>query len=173
MVPAWTLFAALPFACLVAVTLTFIVTRALSRKAAPVPSPVQGPISAPAKNTLVDVDVLSIMSQRLAVLEGRLPALQQLLDGYGALSTRVAEMEARLPTLADAYDRFGSLVVNAEKRRRESDRHQKNKPLSVEEVAAQAGLATGLPGSPAAASGEPSSVRAGVVGGNGVKSRGQ
>jgi len=173
MLPAWTLFAALPVACLLAVTLTFLVMRRGSRVTVPVPSPETGPISVPAKNTLVDIDVLSMMSQRLAVLEGRLPALQQMLDGYGALSTRVAEMEARLPTLADAYDRFGTLVVNAEKRRRESDRHHKNKPLSVEEVAAQAGLATGLPGAPSAKVGEPSPARAGIVGGNGVKSRGQ
>jgi len=114
-----------------------------SRKASGGLAASAAPIQAPAPIPLVDPEVLTSLSQRLALLEGRLPALQQLLDGYGAMATRMAELEARLPSLVDAMDRYSNQLVNAEKRTANRERTEKNKKLTVDEAADQMGLAAG------------------------------
>lgn len=168
MVPVWYLYVGLASCCALAGIATYLMLRVLSRKAVEGLARKNAPIPAPLPNTLVEADVMRGFSERLSVLEGRLPALQQMLDGYAGLSVRISEMEARLPTVADAFERFGTLVQNAEKRRRSSESNEKNKQLTVEEVAAQAGLAA----SGAGPASQFNASRAGVLGsgGNGQRS---
>lgn len=99
----------------------------------------------------VDASVFRGLSERLGILEGRLPALIQTLDGYGAISSRLADMEARLPALIDAYDKFSSISLNTEKRRLEQERRAEKKreaaggdvpEISVKEAAEKMGMAT-------------------------------
>lgn len=172
MVPASWLYIGLPVGCLLAVFVTYIVYRAFSRRAVGGLARESVPIPVPHQNTLVELDVMRGFSERLSIIEGRIPALQQMLDGYSGLSVRLCELEARLPSLTEAYDRYGTLVMNAEKRRRSVDQKEKNKPLTVEEVAAQAGLAVNDGG--AKDSSQPATaVRAGVLGSGGNSQRGR
>lgn len=99
------------------------------------------PIPAAPPPTLVDPQVIRVLSERLSVLEGRVPAMQATNDGYAALAIRVAEMEARLPTISDAYDKYSQMVLNADKRAADRDKRGRSRALSVEEAAAQMGLA--------------------------------
>lgn len=125
-----------------------------------------------APTQLVDPDILSVLSQRLALMEGRLPAMQQILDGYAALTVRMGELEANLPHLADAYSKFSQMVLNQEKRANEKQRRSDNRAITVEEAAAEAGMAAGgvptnrLVDQPA----DRPERRAGVLGGNGQRS---
>lgn len=115
----------------------------------------------------VDISSLRMLSQRLAVLEGSVQPMQQVLDGYAALATRVAGIESALPAVIDAYDKFSQTTLNAEKRRDTRDRNSKKKGddedgVSVEQAAAQMGMA----GNPEPAPVETASngKRAGVLG---------
>jgi len=94
----------------------------------------------------VDASVLRAIGERLVLLESRLPALQQTLDGYAAMSARVADLEGRLPVLADAYDKFSQITLNADKRRaamqaRADKKDDDSDEISVGEAAAQMGMA--------------------------------
>ena len=98
----------------------------------------------------IDASVLRAIGERLVLLESRLPALQQTLDGYAAVSGRIADLEGRLPVLADAYDKFSQVTLNADKRRimqeqRADKKAADNEELSVGEAAAQMGLAGEAP----------------------------
>jgi len=126
---------------------------------------------APAPTQLVDPEILSVLSQRLALMEGRLPAMQQILDGYGALTVRMGELEANLPHLADAYSKFSQMVLNQEKRANEKQRRSDNKALTVGEAAAEAGMAAGgIPADELIPGAQMVQRRAGVLGGNGQRS---
>jgi len=126
---------------------------------------------AQAPTQLVDFESLRLLSERLALVEGRIPAMQQLLDSYGALATRMAELEANLPHLADAYSKFSQMVLNQEKRANEKERRSNNRAITVDEAAAEAGLAaTATAETFAQPSAEVAGRRAGVLGGNGQRS---
>ncbi len=151
-----------------------VTVRILSRKAV---GELQGnplPTVAPPLNTLVSDEVIRMLSQRLSALEGTLPALQQMLDGYGGMATRLAALEGRLPDLADAFDKYTHNIVSQEKRTRERERTE-TKKLTVAEAAAQAGMAADPAAVAAAVAGPPANplpVRMpGVLGGNGIRSR--
>lgn len=127
----------------------------------------------------VDGTVLRVLSERLAILEGSIPALQQTLTGYSALASRIADLEARLPTLADAYDRFSQTTLNAEKRRSETERRaelkrSKEEPEgpTVAEAAAQMGLAADAAAVETAVQKSADGKRPGVYGSGGNSGRG-
>ena len=99
MVPALYLYLALGGFALSLILGAVGIVWHVSRKAAGGLAAPVAPIQAPFQNTLVDPEVISMLSQRLAVLEGRLPAMQQMLDGYQAQAVRLGEIETRLPAL--------------------------------------------------------------------------
>jgi len=114
----------------------------------------------------VDISSLRMLSQRLAVLEGSVQPMQQVLDGYAALATRVAGIESALPAVIDAYDKFAQTTLNAEKRRDTRERNSKKKgdddEISVEAAAAQMGMASNA--DPAPVETQSNGKRAGVLG---------
>jgi len=99
------------------------------------------PIPVALPQQLVDPHVIRVLSERLSVLEGRLPAMQASNDGYAAMAIRLAELEGRLPVLADAYDKFSQMTLNADKRAADRDKRSRSRAQTVEEAAAQMGLA--------------------------------
>jgi len=120
---------------------------------------------------LVDTVSIQLLSERLAMIEGRIPAMQQILDGYAALGVRLGELEANLPNLADAYSKFSQMVLNQEKRANERTRKVTNRQITVEEAAADAGLAaTATAETFAQPAIDVPGRRAGVLGGNGQRS---
>lgn len=123
-----------------------------------------------APTQLVADDTLQVLSNRLALIEGRIPAMQQILDGYGALTVRLGELEANLPHLADAYSKFSQMVLNQEKRANEKQRRSNNRAITVEEAAADAGLAATATSETFAQPVDVPGRRAGVLGGNGQRS---
>jgi len=82
----------------------------------------------------VDISSLRMLSQRLAVLEGSVQPMQQVLDGYAALATRVSGIESALPAVIDAYDKFSQTTLNAEKRRDTRERTAKKKGGDDDEI---------------------------------------
>jgi len=169
--PTHLLIALIGFLVIFAVTIA-LAARYVSRKAAGSLGPKSAPIPVTPPTTLVDPQVIRVLSERLSVLEGRLPAMQATNDGYAALALRVAEMEARLPTISDAYDRFGQMVLNADRRAADRDKRGRNKQQTVEEAAAKMGLA-GDPTAPAPDNGTPQLGKriSGVVGSGGSARR--
>jgi len=125
---------------------------------------------AQAPTQLVDSDVIRILSERLALIEGRIPAMQQVLDGYAALGIRMGELEANLPHLADAYSKFSQMVLNQEKRANEKQRRADNKQITVGDAVADAGLAANAPSIIPMGPQVAVKSRAGVLGGNGQRS---
>jgi len=123
----------------------------------------------------IDSSVLRAIGERLVLLESRLPALQQTLDGYAAMSGRIADLEGRLPVLADAYDKFSQVTLNADKRRiMQEQRADKKSADSDEMTVAEAAGQMGLAGEAAKTNNKPPADRpAGVLGagGNPVRRR--
>jgi len=119
---------------------------------------------------LVDSSAIQILSERLALIEGRIPAMQQILDGYAAVTVRLGELEANLPHLADAYSKFSQMVLNQEKRANEKQRRTNNRQLTVEDAVADAGLAATATQETFQQHNERVGQRAGVLGGNGQRS---
>lgn len=95
----------------------------------------------------LDDTVVRIMSERLSMLEGRLPQLQIMLDGYAAMQMRIAQMEAQLPNVVDAYERYARVIENSDKSKNERERRANKKQdkesgeVSVEDAVAKMGLA--------------------------------
>jgi len=151
----------------------------LVRAASRVGSTPSSPDTKPPVPSDVDGTVLRVLSERIAILEGSIPALQQTLTGYSALASRIADLEARLPTLADAYDRFSQTTLNAEKRRTETERRAELKRIAAgeeEPTVAEAAAKMGLAGDAAAAQAaadesKPTGKRAGVYGQGGNSGR--
>jgi len=170
MVPAWYITAALLAGAFGFGGLFLIMLHRISRRAVGPPEPETAPIPAVLPQQLVDPQVIRVLSERLSVLEGRLPAMQATNDGYAALALRVAEMEARLPTISDAYDRFGQMVLNADKRAADRDKRGRNRQQTVEEAAAKMGLAAD-PKATAPDNGQPTARVSGVVGSGGSSRR--
>jgi len=153
MVPAWYIIASLLGAFALICTVFLLVLYRISRKAAGPLDAEKRPIPVVPSNTLVDPDVIRVLSERLAMLEGRIPALQATVDGYTALSLRVTEMEGRLPTIVDAHDRFAQALVNANKRTAEREKRGKNRSQTVAEAAEQMGMAAATTAVPPPANG--------------------
>jgi len=106
----------------------------------------------------LDDSSLRILSERLSIIEGRIPALQQTMDGYGAISTRLSALEANLPAVVEAYDKFSQVSLNADKRMAERERRAGKKKdaedsegLTVAQAADQMGLAANAEPAQAAA----------------------
>jgi len=126
--------------------------------------------TAPPEPALSSEGAIRAISERLAALEGMLPALRSQLDSYSALASRMAALEANIPTIADAYERFTDSTERQIKRDSERDRHKKKRETQNAGDAAQALLGLSGQGPPAAgavpAAGG-NNKRRGLVGGGG------
>jgi len=87
------------------------------------------------------------LSERLAVLEGVLPALRTQLDNYAAMAQRLQALESYVPGIADQYESLTDAMGRKDKRDKERERRG---GLKTAGEAAENLLAT-LPGSSAPA----------------------
>lgn len=163
--------------CGVAVTICVILLLYIRRvsvnarsmyMAAATPQPQPDP---PETEPLISPDVtIRALSERLAALEGMVPALRGQIESYSALAQRLAALEAYVPNIADAYERFTDSSDRQQKRDKERERYSNKRERETAGEAAQALL--GLPGQgpavPGSAPGAAGNTRpAGIVGGGG------
>jgi len=172
MVPAWSLIASLVGVSVCFGGLFLVLLSRVGRVAAGSLVPEKEPMPVALAETLVDPQVIRVLSERLAVLEGRLPAMQAMNDGYSAMALRLAQLEAQVPNLHDAFDKMSQMTLNADKRAADRDKRGRNKTQTVEEAAAQMGMAANpkaalLPANGAARAPLP----AGVMGSGGTPRR--
>lgn len=135
----------------------------------PDPPVVQGPELPP--EPLISGDgTIRALSERLASLEGMVPALRAQIESYTALAQRLAALETYVPNIADAYERFTDSSDRQQKRDGERERYSKKREAATAGDAANALL--GLPGQGPAVPGPvvPGAAgkkRNGIVGGGG------
>lgn len=171
MVPAWTIIAALIAASIGCGGVFLVLLSRVGRLiAGPLVAEKQPMPAAPAQ-TLVDPQVIRVLSERLAVLEGRLPALQATNDGYASMTLRLSEIETRLPALTDAFDKFSQMTLNADKRAADRDKRSRNRAITVEEAAAQMGMAADPKAALGGTNNTPRPVQTGVMGSGGAPRR--
>jgi len=151
-----------------------VAARSVSLDAPTVPAIVgslpEATLSAPPEPVFSSEGAIRAISERLAALEGMLPALRAQIESYTALAQRLAALEVNIPNIADAYERFTDSTERQIKRDSERDRHQKKREALNAGDAAQALL--GLSGQgPAVAGTVPAAAgntkRRGLVGGGG------
>ncbi len=136
----------------------------------PDPPVVQAPELPP--EPLISGDgTIRALSERLASLEGMVPALRAQIESYTALAQRLAALETYVPNIADAYERFTDSSDRQQKRDGERERYSKKREAATAGDAANAllglpGQGTAVPG-PVVPGAAGNSKRKGIVGSGG------
>ncbi len=60
--------------------------------------------------------IIRSLSERIAALEGRIPALAGQLESFTALTSRLASLEASMPSIQEAYEHYSDAINRADKR---------------------------------------------------------